>query len=289
MARPQKRGVDYFPLDVDIVNDRKIRKIMRECKAKGFTILIHLLCQIYRENGYCILWNDELTFDIAEAIGNGFEENEVRDLICKAVDVGFFKLLEINEGEKILTSEGIQQRYKQITEKRSIDYSSLPYWILPVKTLSPPKTELPTPETELPTPESTQRKGKEIKVNESREEKRKEIDDSPDTTHFFYPKYKGFIEQINTRYPIILEMKEPITWMSFGRIYDRMCKDCKDEKRRHALMKEVLQEMANKPDLLNKYASFEFTFNSFMKNKKGLIPNPNSKLLLNSDGTITST
>lgn len=267
MARPQKRGVDYFPLDVDFVNDRKVRKIMRACNAKGFTILIHLLCQIYRENGYYILWDDELAFEVSETIGNGIQEAGVEELIIKAVDVGFFRLLE-SDGEKVLTSEGIQRRYKQSTEKRSIDYQSLPYWLLSVETLSTPKTELSTPETELLTPESTQSKGEERKGKKSKEKESREEEEPLDPTHPFYSKYINFRKCITNEAPAVDEMTEPFTFAQFIPLYEFMMNaEKKSEVKRHKIMGEVLREMNNKPELTTKWRSASVTFQKFLTQK----------------------
>lgn len=55
MARPKKQGIDYFPLDVNFFSDVKIRKIARACGSQSTSILICLLCNIYKDNGYYIL------------------------------------------------------------------------------------------------------------------------------------------------------------------------------------------------------------------------------------------
>ena len=43
MARPQKKGLDYFPLDVDIDQDDKIALIEAKHGAIGFAVIIKLL------------------------------------------------------------------------------------------------------------------------------------------------------------------------------------------------------------------------------------------------------
>ena len=44
MARPNKIGLDYFPLDVDIFEDEKISAISGEFGIKGEITVIKLLC-----------------------------------------------------------------------------------------------------------------------------------------------------------------------------------------------------------------------------------------------------
>ncbi len=43
MARPQKRGLDYFPADVDIFSDRKIKALMARFGADGFTFYHYMI------------------------------------------------------------------------------------------------------------------------------------------------------------------------------------------------------------------------------------------------------
>ena len=43
MARTFKKGLDYFPLDIDIFNDLKIRKLIKYQGGKAITVYA-LLC-----------------------------------------------------------------------------------------------------------------------------------------------------------------------------------------------------------------------------------------------------
>ncbi len=53
MARPFKQGLDYFPIDVDIFDDAKIKELNFKYGYLGEIIYIRLLTLIYR-NGYYI-------------------------------------------------------------------------------------------------------------------------------------------------------------------------------------------------------------------------------------------
>lgn len=64
MARISKPGLDYFPLDVNFLQDRKVRRISCRHHAAGIAALTSLLCLIYKEKGYYILWNKDTLFDI---------------------------------------------------------------------------------------------------------------------------------------------------------------------------------------------------------------------------------
>ena len=120
MARPKKQGIDYFPLDVNFFSDVKIRKIARTCGSQSTSILICLLCNIYKDNGYYILWDEDLPFVIADSVG--VSEGAVKEVILKAIQVDFFNK-DIYEKYKVLTSHGIQSRFKSAVYKREeIEY-----------------------------------------------------------------------------------------------------------------------------------------------------------------------
>lgn len=115
MARPIKTGLDYFSLDVDFYENMKTRKIMRACGPSSGSILTCLLCTIYRNKGYYILWDEDLPFEIADKVG--VSEGAVSEVITKALQVDFFDQ-ERYEQFRILTSAEIQNRYKAGTVKR---------------------------------------------------------------------------------------------------------------------------------------------------------------------------
>lgn len=115
MARPRKDGLDYFPVDVNILNDIKTKKLIRSYGTKTVAILIYLLSAIYRDNGYYLQYDDDLKFIIADEFD--FEESFVENVISKMVEVDFFNK-EIFEQHKILTSEGIQKRFIKASERR---------------------------------------------------------------------------------------------------------------------------------------------------------------------------
>lgn len=126
MARPRKDGLDYFPVDVNILSDIKTKKLIRGYGTETITILIYLLSAIYRDNGYYLQYDDDLNFIIADEFN--FEENFVEKVILKMVEVDFFNK-EMFEQHKILTSEGIQKRYLKASERR-VSVNILPTYYL---------------------------------------------------------------------------------------------------------------------------------------------------------------
>ena len=114
-GRPTKQGIDYFPIDVGFFTDVKIRKISRACGSQSTSILICLLCNIYKDEGYYILWDEDLPFVIADTVG--VSEGAVKEVLIKSLQVGFFDQ-ELYEKYKILTSSGIQKRFLLATYQR---------------------------------------------------------------------------------------------------------------------------------------------------------------------------
>ena len=115
-GRPIKQGIDCFPLDVGFFTDVKIRKIAKACGPNATSVIISLLCNIYRKQGYYILWDDDLPFFIADEVG--VSEGCVREVIKKALQVGFFDV-EKHSAYGILTSAGIQRRFFEIIKRRT--------------------------------------------------------------------------------------------------------------------------------------------------------------------------
>ena len=116
MARISKPGLDYFPLDVNFLQDRKVRRISCRHHAAGIAALTSLLCLIYKEKGYYILWNKDTLFDIAQEAC--CEEEEMQAIIDDCLAVGLFDDLIYKE-YGVLTSQAIQEQYhKIITDSR---------------------------------------------------------------------------------------------------------------------------------------------------------------------------
>ena len=130
MARPIKQGIDYFPFDVDFFSDIKVRKIIRGCGPNSTSILICLLCNIYKTNGYYIGWDKDLPFVIADLLG--ISEGVVDEVKNKAIQVGFFNK-ELFDKYQILTSEGIQKRFLSATSKRKEINLKKEYLVIDVK------------------------------------------------------------------------------------------------------------------------------------------------------------
>ncbi|MFV0289851.1 MAG: DUF4373 domain-containing protein [Mangrovibacterium sp.] len=188
MARPTKKGMDYFPLDVDFFEDEKIEAIGVYFGMQGEYAAIRLLCMIYR-NGYYVHWNElsrvKLKKCMPELTGAQLDE-----IVEKLVEWNFFSP-ELYKEHGVLTSRGIQRRFAEVLKKRRLSNEKLVFWILDDQSADDQsadeekgnrvklkKEELLHAETsenlqklELLHVETTQSKVKEIKVNENTHQK----------------------------------------------------------------------------------------------------------------------
>lgn len=105
MARPQKVGLDYFPLDVDIDQDDKVAIIEAQHGIVGFSIVIKLLMKIYSE-GYYYDWTEKEQILFAKRVN--VDINDVNVIINDCVKWGLFEEVTFNE-HKILTSKEFSQ------------------------------------------------------------------------------------------------------------------------------------------------------------------------------------
>jgi hypothetical protein len=168
MARKTKKGLDYFPMDVDFFDDDKLRFVAARFSDKGELITIKLLSRIYKTNGYFYQWGEDEALLFANSVGQ--PHTLVNDVVQELVKRDFFKKV-IFDRFKILTSTGIQERYvfickqsKRIFEiDERLDCQRLK---LLKDELTPKKDELTPEDSNEITEEMRQRKGKEIKVKE---------------------------------------------------------------------------------------------------------------------------
>lgn len=107
MGRLAKKGLEYFPMDIDMFQDIRIRKLIKYQGGAAVSVYTLLLCLIYKD-GYYMRWDNELPFILSEV--TGLEENHISEVIKCCLSIGLFDKT-LYDKEKVLTSRGIQQRY----------------------------------------------------------------------------------------------------------------------------------------------------------------------------------
>lgn len=107
MARPTKKGLDYFPLDVDAASDPVIRKAIKTFKSDAWAVFTGALSYIYDKEGY-YAYLDNVIYAVSDRFL--ISERKVTDVILYLAKHGLFILLD-KDDSTVITSEGIQIRY----------------------------------------------------------------------------------------------------------------------------------------------------------------------------------
>jgi len=111
MTKPLKRGLEYFPLDTDLVRDLKIRRLVLAFGCEGLSVFIAVLCEAYASEGYYVAVKSGFYNDSGFMLG--LKPERIRDIVGYCVEIGLFDR-RMYEEKMILTSYGIQQRYQTI-------------------------------------------------------------------------------------------------------------------------------------------------------------------------------
>lgn len=114
MARPQKAGLEYFPLDVDIDSDERVEFILAKHGFQAFGILIKLLMEIYRQ-GYYIVWTERQRYVFAKRVN--VDSMYTETVVSAYINEGIFDK-NLFDQYGILTSHGVQARYLQASGRR---------------------------------------------------------------------------------------------------------------------------------------------------------------------------
>ena len=178
MARPAKKGLDYYPSDTNRRNDFKIMDLLNQYWPLGYTIYDFCLQYVY-ENGYFLdVPLQQVCLTLCRDIGAKWIKNKnlVGQVIDYCADIGLFDkdLLRQN----VMTSVGIQRRYDSVTVRNKVDKSE--FWLLgkenceaalinaPKNGVSATETKVIATETEVSATNMTQ-----IKVNKIKEKEKK--------------------------------------------------------------------------------------------------------------------
>lgn len=132
MARPIKKGIDYFSFDVDFFEDTRIKKLRSRYKTLGLITYIFVLTKIYKEHGYYILIDEEQVFDISDSLREEF--NAVKEIIDYIISIKLLLKKEISQNIYFLTSERVQKTYQasvRLRGKKSPIKVKEQIWILP--------------------------------------------------------------------------------------------------------------------------------------------------------------
>lgn len=128
MPRPKKNGLDYFPLDVDFLDDPKIKILKARYGRDGIVFYIYLLCEIYKQ-GYYLQVDDDFEYIISDDLK--IDQNKAKQVLNFLLSRSLFDN-KLFQSDKVLTSAGIQKRFqlavKERARKNPIEVGR--YWLL---------------------------------------------------------------------------------------------------------------------------------------------------------------
>jgi hypothetical protein len=116
MARPTKQGLNYFPLDVDVFTDTKIKVVRGNYGNDGVVLYFYLLCSIYK-SGYYLKYDDDLQYVISADLG--MTTDKIGQMLSFFLKRSLFDDT-LFKADKILTSEGIQRRFQEAVKQRAL-------------------------------------------------------------------------------------------------------------------------------------------------------------------------
>ena len=116
MSRIKKRGLDYFPLDIDFLQNRLVRRIMKREGDGALATLVSAFSCIYGGDGYYVLTDAFFYEDISANLYHQTAE-DVKRILTLAAEYGIFDVTLFRECD-VLTSAGIQRQYLFSTKRR---------------------------------------------------------------------------------------------------------------------------------------------------------------------------
>lgn len=116
MCRIKKRGLDYFPIDIDFMQNRLVRRIMKREGEGSLATLFGALSCIYGGEGYYVRADELFYEDISTSLYNQ-TTSDVKRILALAAEYGIFHPGLFSEFG-ILTSSEIQKQYLFSTKRR---------------------------------------------------------------------------------------------------------------------------------------------------------------------------
>ncbi len=134
MGRQPKQGLDYFPFDVGLLSDPKLRRPRQKYGYLAQVIYIALLCILYRDKGYYIPYGGEQREDVIWQVGdmlNGrysISAETIANVIDELAACGLFSGDLFRRD--IITSTRAQKAYYTATVDRKYADVNFDIWLL---------------------------------------------------------------------------------------------------------------------------------------------------------------
>ena len=129
MSRPAKTGLDYYPMDVGFLRDKKVRLLRAEFGASSVVFVLYVLSKVYEEDGYYLKWDKDECLIAADELRESpaYIGEVLQGCLSRSLfDGRVFQMFGV------LTSAGVQRRYLRGCEKRDVIEIIQEYWLLNV-------------------------------------------------------------------------------------------------------------------------------------------------------------
>lgn len=208
MARPARKGLDYFPMDVGFLRDKKVRLLRAEYGAPSVLFVLYVLCKVYEGDGYFLKWDKDEALIAADELRESptYISEVLQGCLSRSLfDERVFQMFGV------LTSAGIQRRYLRSCEKRDDIEIFHEYWLLDVEDkkdvpacirakltlleVSGGKNPVNSPGNPVNSPGNPESKVKESKVKQSKGKEMTGAGHSPDVSAVF----TAYFEKIGDR------------------------------------------------------------------------------------------
>lgn len=117
-----KVGLSYYTVDTDRYLDIRIKRLRKDYGCRGLAVYDYVLCEIYRDRGCFIEWDESTAFDVAEYLG--LKESVAHEIVRYCAAVGLFNEELLRRG--IITSASIQKRYLEMATRAKRKSVSIP-------------------------------------------------------------------------------------------------------------------------------------------------------------------
>lgn len=103
-----RKGFLYYSQSTDRHEQIEYRKLLRTCGLEGWAVYDYILCQIFREDGYFLLYDADRRFFLSESLNKTEEEIDAIVQVCCSVGLFSEHVLQTCQ---VLTSAAIQEKY----------------------------------------------------------------------------------------------------------------------------------------------------------------------------------
>lgn len=252
-----KTGLSYFGIDTDIFQDRKIKRLKKTFGCAGIAIYIYLLCDVYRDKGCVLAWDEDCAFDVAEYLG--VKESLVNEVVKYCGAVGLFNEELLSRG--IITSESIQRRYIEMCKRARRSSTNIPEeWRLITEESGKITEECGETTEDCEVTPTFSDKEKKRKEKESKEKESSVCEEAPTPTPTHVDEkilisFKNYGEWAEQCAPTLLLFKEPLSIGQYAWLRQRYT---------IAKIQKTGEEMHNK-EMYTKARSAFLTFKSWIQ------------------------